>query len=567
MQQPMPKRLRTILEDSIGSPTSDRDSGNNIDFDGDNDNGKDKDSSTTNSHPTNSSSTSSHTGDNEYLIANIGIYLVSSRLSIMVCHYEDSSPISKGLLPAISAAEQTLKPSSPNPTPNTNPTHCDCASSALAMADAERVQHLISQIHKSDAISLSRSPAAAEASCTRPSAGGTLQVTSHNSSNSTSIGNGSSSASSSMTSGGVSSRHMQIYSVDTEHLLCAFPEDGYQRVYGKLPAEAIALGTSLQALWKNSRDKKIDTHAQALMGHLHAPNSDPIRLDLQVCATGLGAQTDIQGIMFRWGHLLFVCQQMRSDSTPDPGMIGQTDSGKGPVGNGGSGREVDNILSSYNFQMPPSDDPARGSSSALSATATAGMTPTTSDFVTRFDAPGLSTYAGPVHHRAASRYQGAGTQQTMHHHLGSVQETRPFSIPRAPASIAATLPIRPPAVSSLSDSAIPPRRQSSYTLPPVKSFEERRFSYPIQPINADGSSQALPPPPPMPSLPSLPHQQQQQYQHSAPCGSVNSSPLSNTLTRGSPASAVASPSGRLSELRQRVIVGATIRANGSLYTG
>ncbi|KAJ2365669.1 hypothetical protein IW150_006153, partial [Coemansia sp. RSA 2607] len=92
--------------------------------------------------------------DCEYLIANICLYLVSARLSILVCHYENSQE-SKGRSPLFSRSNNSPFPASPHSA------QCDCASSTLAMADVERTQHLISQIHKLDAINTFRGPALA----------------------------------------------------------------------------------------------------------------------------------------------------------------------------------------------------------------------------------------------------------------------------------------------------------------------------------------------------------------------------------------------------------------------
>ncbi|KAJ1903931.1 hypothetical protein LPJ81_002793, partial [Coemansia sp. IMI 209127] len=163
----MPKRLRTILEDSIGvrspsqQPLPNRSgiSGNG------NGSGSSSPTATTNggcsgdSENNNSAARSNEPEeDKEYLIANIGIHLVSAKLSIMVCHYEDSSTgrrlsTQKHSSVGNSPTNITTAPLSPS-TPA--PTQCDCASSALAMDDAKRIQYLLSHIHKLDTIDPAR---------------------------------------------------------------------------------------------------------------------------------------------------------------------------------------------------------------------------------------------------------------------------------------------------------------------------------------------------------------------------------------------------------------------------
>ncbi|KAJ2720593.1 hypothetical protein GGI07_004510 [Coemansia sp. Benny D115] len=153
---PVFKRLRTIIEDSVGPRSPDlgghaagagvgavmgtgRDDGSNNapaascahngrhgdgTADGDNDN--------------------DNNGSDCYLIASIGLYLVSPRLSVMVCHYENEPAVLRRLLPLCSGAAQ--------PPIGPDPILCNCAPSALAMADAEHVQLLLAQVHKLDVI-------------------------------------------------------------------------------------------------------------------------------------------------------------------------------------------------------------------------------------------------------------------------------------------------------------------------------------------------------------------------------------------------------------------------------
>ncbi|KAJ1663686.1 hypothetical protein GGF38_003175, partial [Coemansia sp. RSA 25] len=245
----LPKRLKTILEDSVGAlGATDR-----IHADEDNANsnsGEDADYS-----------------DNGYLIANIALYLVSTRLSIMVCHYEDSALEGINKLDAIDSYR-------------TQPT----SSAAAAMSPGGRLAH---------------------------------------------IANG----------GGLASRHAQIYSVESKALLCAFPEDGYRKIYGRSSTEATKDGVGICSLWKHCRDKKVERHATELLHSPGVPGLDPIRLELQVrSAETPGVLADVQSLLFRWGHLLFVCQQMRSDNSP---------------------LEVveDMPLSAYNLSSPPTDNP------------------------------------------------------------------------------------------------------------------------------------------------------------------------------------------------------------------
>ncbi|KAJ1648393.1 hypothetical protein LPJ64_000342 [Coemansia asiatica] len=670
MHQPMPKRLRTILEDSIGPLAAEQ-------------RGDDKTSALNNSAragikikikdtsdqtcsgssgggsseeqargcedvarccishidsvATNVADMNNGLGDggcnnSEYLIANIGLYLVSSRLSIMVCHYEDS-PKSRGLLPLCSADNLSTGPQT---------IQCDCAASALAMtmADAERTQLLLSQIHKLDTIGSFHSPAIHP-----PLLPATIRCVKNISTISSGSGKGPA-AGIAGAAGNISSRHVQIYSIESQLLLCAFPEEGYQKVYGRAAADSAAQGASLHDLWKSCTDKKAASHAQALLQSPGVPSPDPFHLELQIRASESSAHVEVQCILFRWGRLLFVCQQARSDSSPDSSVVvvpsrtgisarlaantnanansnanvsagagAGAGEGAGAGTGGGSGgtttpvAEVESALSNYNIQTPPSENPLR-----ISATAELGFRldqncslstshPHLPATLSSYPGPGASTStntststsAGSTfasvqqqqqqqqqtqqpQHRPMARFLPAVHQQSFGH-LSAVPESRPFSIPRAPASVAANLPVRPPVTLTPPDTSVPPRRQSSYTLPPVKSFEERRFSYPIQALNGDTSRPQPPPPPPPPSQP---HSQHQSLGHSSghssgpgtsssAIGGPNSASTAGISVRGSPVSmtggpgtATFSPGGRLLELRQRAMFGANLRIGGAM---
>ncbi|KAJ2305097.1 hypothetical protein IWW55_002111 [Coemansia sp. RSA 2706] len=484
LHQPMPKRLRTILEDSVGSFVPTRDGGV----------GQVADSSSS-SGP---GGLDDENDDNAYMIANIGLYLVSARLLIMVCHYEDPPP--EGRLPATvaTAAKQprpdkaeALSQAAPAPTDQ-----CSCAAGTPTMADAERVQLLMSQIHKVDAI------------------GGGGSAPNKDSNGGGGRGGGSSS---------LSSRHVQIYSASTEQLLCAFPEDAYRRIHGQSPSDAAKGGAELRGLWQHCHDKQTKAHAASLLQGPCIPNTNPIRLELQVRTGDTDALTDVQSLFFRWGHLLFVCQQMRGDNTPELGAISVDD----------------NLLASYNLSTPPSDDPARGGSAHTQK-------------------PG--SIVGPV----GDSGRGAVRNNPSPLNPAAASEARPFSLPRAPASVVANLPPRTlPTPAQNPTEPVPPRRQSSHTLPPAKTFEERRFSYPIQTLYTERR------PPPLP----IPQAHQQQYQYQQQQQQLLPPPVSQftgvtpaSATPGSGAShgspVTASPGSRLMEVRQRII--ASARSSGSL---
>ncbi|KAJ1785025.1 hypothetical protein LPJ59_006232, partial [Coemansia sp. RSA 2399] len=451
-------------------------------------------------------------------------------LSIMVCHYEDSSTgrrlsTQKHSSVGNSPTNITTAPLSPS-TPA--PTQCDCASSALAMDDAKRIQYLLSHIHKLDTIDPARGGPAECAAGYNSGAQCFISKTVYPASStntSPSIRGAPSGTNTSPSIRGapsgtnvcsITSRHAQIYSADSQTLLCAFPEESYQKVYGKSPLEAMRGGANLRSLLNHCLDKKSEYHAMRLLQCPSVPNSDPIQLELQVRSGAYEPPADVQSIFFRWGHLLFVCQQARGDSCVDSSHTSVA-----------VRTEDVNILSGYNICTPPSDSPARGGGG--------GMAPDHS----QSQHPISSGTRNPLH------------QQAYHGHLhqtGPRQsgETRVFSLPRAPASVVASLPPRPLVLLTPPDST-PPRRQSSYTLPPAKSFEERRFSYPIQILNGEKRP---------PALPISPHQQL------APIatGSISSAPIGGT-TRISPlATMVSSPgSGRISDMRMRSAASAGAR--------
>ncbi|KAJ1953358.1 hypothetical protein GGI12_006029, partial [Dipsacomyces acuminosporus] len=216
-QQPSRKRLKTILEDSTGTTlTPDDGLSDMLGLDNDSD---------------------------EYLIANIALYLVSNKLSIMVCHYEDTFSPS---LPDTQQQQQqedsigTLASGS-SLTPSLSPTvQCDCMSNASTLADAERVQNLLSQIHKLDIIDTPRA-----FSTQIPDRGDVLG----------SAGNS------------LASRHSQIYSIDSERLLCAFPEEGYTKIFGQSPLEATRKGANLRSLWKAGSEGRIEGNVLGLLQH------------------------------------------------------------------------------------------------------------------------------------------------------------------------------------------------------------------------------------------------------------------------------------------------------------
>ncbi|KAJ2762146.1 hypothetical protein IWQ57_005864, partial [Coemansia nantahalensis] len=310
-QQPMPKRLRTILEDSVGTftPTSE-DAPANVDA-------------------------SVLDPSDEYLVASIGLYLVSARLLVMVCHYEDLPP---------GAAFPECLPPRPGPLPASSPlllnaAQCDCASGALPTADAERMQQLLLQIHKLDAV---------------PTPRGFTGLGRRASTQQRADGDGGGGGSGGSGGGGhstnnLASRHVQIYAVGSEKLLCAFPEDGYQRVHGRPAAVAVASGTGLRSLWEHTGDKTAHPHAMSLLQGPLVPGTGPIRLELRLRPDSRGVSVGTQIILFRWGSLVFVCQQARGDSsTPE----------HSPAGAAGG---EDSALQSYNIATPPRDESARGS--------------------------------------------------------------------------------------------------------------------------------------------------------------------------------------------------------------
>ncbi|KAJ2380898.1 hypothetical protein GGI05_006154, partial [Coemansia sp. RSA 2603] len=374
-------------------------------------------------------------------------------------------------------------------------------------------------------------------------------------------------------------------------MLCAFPEEGYQRVHGRSPTEATTREPiSLHSLWKSCSDKKTELHARALLENTYVPSSDPIHIGLQIQSVDSGApHTDVQSVLFRWGNLLFVCQQIRNDNSTDIALAPMHNKSVGSVGNIGGmaidpspSVEMDNVLLSYNLQTPVSGDSTHSNVCNTASSEPAfrldsqqqqqqpSHPPPPSLHPHSHSQPCIPTYSGPSQHaRSAGRHH-----QPTYIQLGSVPEARPFSIPRAPASVVANLSARPSVTLTPPDTAVPPRRQSSYTLPPVKSFEERRFSYPIQALNGEGVSNTtsnnngrLLLPSPHPSLPpSTPATAAAAaLQPSNPQGQF-ASPAAIGVSRGSPASGiVASPGSRLSELRQRTIFSSNVRLNGSLH--
>ncbi|KAJ2874566.1 hypothetical protein GGH93_002310 [Coemansia aciculifera] len=491
----LPKRLKTILEDSVGALGADR-----IHTDEDN--------------ATPSSNEDADFSDNGYLIANIALYLVSTHLSIMVCHYED--PSLEGLSPL--SPPLPPPPTSPPPQqlqPELTVSPCACAATTPTAVDFAHVRLALSHVQKLHTIDSYRTQPAM-------SPGGRP----------THIVNG----------GGLATRHAQIYSVESKALLCAFPEEGYRKIYGRSPVDAAKEGIGICSLWKHCRDKKVERYTTELLHCPGVPASDPIRLEIQVrSAETPDVLADVQSLLFRWGHLLFVCQQMRSDSSP---------------------REVieDTTLSGYNMSTPPTDNPmTRGR----------GLPP---ELAVRYD-PSSPFYIG-AGSRAAMRQGTTYAQQQ----LGSPAaagatnspDARPFSQARAPVAVAANLPIRPAAIVLAPPESVPPRRQSSYTLPPVKSFEERRFSHPIQGLVGDHR-----PPPPLPPLPPLPShlsppssgsstasssllQQYHSQQAMAVCGPATPISASSSYPMGAPRSSplgmISSPGSRLLDMRQRVVV-------------
>ncbi|KAJ2229336.1 hypothetical protein EV180_001547 [Coemansia sp. RSA 518] len=529
LQQPMPKRLRTILEDSVGTfaPAYNSEAGQSADSAYNSGNG---------SSINEGSSSNGRPSDNEeYLIANIGLFLVSSQLFVMVCHYEDSP--SEGLL-------TTQEPQQPMPDKARSVSQppvarCDCAASTPIIADSERVRLLMSQVHKADVIGAAQrfTGASARGSMVHGAGGGNMANKGGNSSG----GGGGGSSS-------LSSRHVQLYSVNNEQLLCAFPENAYQRIHSRSPTDAISGGAELCGLWEHCRDKRAKNHAKSLLQGPNSPNANPIQLELQVRSGSTNALADVQSIFFRWGHLLFVCQQMRGDHTPELGTVG------------GIGVD-DSILANYNLSTPASDDLSRSSTAPDATTRMAHIQQHNAGVV------GSNTNISNINNSSGNR---SAVRNSSPLNPGTISETRPFSLPRAPASVVANLPLRPTPIQIPEQAEIaPPRRQSSYTLPPVKSFEERRFSYPTQMLYTEHR----PPPLPIPQnqqhvLMPPPHQHQQQMQM------FGVSPISTTpgpgVSRGSPASAtpasanlvLSNPGGRLIEVRQRMAVSA--RSSGTL---
>ncbi|KAJ2848529.1 hypothetical protein IWW36_003246 [Coemansia brasiliensis] len=527
VHQPMPKRLRTILEDSVGSFVPGCDSRFGQQPGGPNN----SNSKSTNGGGSGNSNSSDNSGSSEYLIANIGLYLVSERLLVMVCHYEDLPFKERLLVPELHRFSLDKAGKQTQPQTQSPAAQCDCTISTPTADDSKRIQLLMSQIYRLDSTSCIGHQQMLIGAATRTSAlhgAGGGDVANKD-------GNGGGGRGG--RHGSLTSRHMQIYSVNTEQLLCVIPEDAYRRIHGKTLAEATKGGAGLRGLWQHCNNTKSEAHAMSLLQGPSIPNADPIRVDLQVRSGSSETLADVQCLLFRWGHLLFVCQQMRGGYTPEMGTIGALGE--------------DSILSTYNLSAPSSNDPLRSGKVQDAAAQPAQLEQCNS--------------TGAANHDNSTRVPLRSSVSQNH---GS-SDPRPFSLPRAPASIAANLPVRtlPPAPAPVSAEAVPPRRQSSYTLPPAKSFEERRFSYPIQTLYTERR------PPPLP----IPHGQQSQQQHPHPIhppaaaaappssmqytgvSSANATPGSG-ISRGSPATA--SPSGRLIDTRQRMALSA--RSSGSL---
>ncbi|KAJ2083502.1 hypothetical protein H4R24_000775 [Coemansia sp. RSA 988] len=512
MHQPMPKRLRTILEDADShlAPAWQLPGKGNITCD-------DRESRTSSSSIADGRSGEINSGS-EYLIANVALYLVSARLSVMVCHYEDPQPgVHASELSAVNSNSEYLPVA-----------RCDCCSSAPMGADSERLLRILAQAQRLDAIAPPRTFAGMAAQALQGLSAGGGSGGNSNAVNRDNNGSGGGRGSN------ISSRHVQVYSIDTERLLCSFPEDVYRRLYGRTPAEASKAGAQLCGLWEHCHSKKADI--VALLQGPCTPGANPIRLELNVRPNSPGGPADVQCLFFRWGHLLFVSQQAYSDSTPDSGAIGTV------------GIE-DNILASYNLTTPPRDDFARG---ALSPDGTSHPVPGLVSGNSRCrGAAGKSLAPLGVKNRPPVLNSSPLNPAT-------VTETRPFSHPRAPASVVACLPPRTVPVSEPPE-AVPPRRQSSYTLPPAKTFEERRFSYPIQALY----SEHRPPPLPIPPQQHQHQQQQQQVPTAASMSPAGMTPGSGSVMRGG--SATSSPGGRLAEMRQRSTAsGGIARMGGSL---
>ncbi|KAJ2817726.1 hypothetical protein FBU31_006125, partial [Coemansia sp. 'formosensis'] len=358
----LPKRLKTILEDSVGAlGGADR-----IHTDEDN------------TSP--SSNEDADCSDNGYLIANIALYLVSTHISIMVCHYEESTL--EGLLPLsppLPPPPPTSPPPPPQPQPELTVDPCACAATTATTVDFARVRLALSHVQKLHAIDSYRTPPAM-------SPGVRL----------THFANG----------GGLATRHAQIYSVETKALLCAFPEDGYRRIYGRSPIDAAKDGVEICSLWKHCRDKKVERHTTDLLCRPSVPASDPIRLEIQVrSAETPDVLADVQSLLFRWGHLLFVCQQMQSDCSPREAV-------------------ADMPLSGYNMSTPHTDNTMARSG---------GLPP---ELAVRYD-PSSPFYIG-AGSRAAMRQGATYAQQPLGFPAAAgannSPDTRPFSQARAPVT-------------------------------------------------------------------------------------------------------------------------------------
>lgn len=467
--RPLPKRLKTILEDSAATASA---------------------YTSENAGSTQPSyvSGTNDTEESEYLVANISLYLVSKNLSIMICHYE---PLRYCPQPTRSSSGQ-----------------CDCAShpssnipveaTTAAAADASRVQLLLSQI--------SMPPE-------RP-----LQLADPSSSNS------------------LSTRHVQIYSVNTGSLVCAFPEEGYQRIYGCKSADTTrdAAAANIRNLWKHTRDKKTEQHALNLLKAQSVPNSDPIRLVFQTKCKQQQELVDVHSLLFRWGPLLFVCQQKSSGNSPDTTAIHNALANNWYNSSGVVVKDA-NPLVGYNLAFTPpctADDKA----STTNAPATTG-----SNTIVYYPYRSSNSVGYGSHIQSSTGSDCNSNRRQVQPVFGDGNAIRSPAHPYAPVFLAASHPdsathhhrlhisaMTPP---DSSNAVVAPHRQSSCTtLSLTKASGERRFSYPTQQL-------ALHPHPA--TLPTLANSQQQL------AASVNASGKTGMTSE--------SPSSRLATMRQRLM--------------
>ncbi|KAJ1918211.1 hypothetical protein H4219_002768 [Mycoemilia scoparia] len=290
----------------------------------------------------------------------------------------------------------------------------------------------------------------------------------------------------------LNTRHVQIYSMATERLLCAFPDRAFQCIYLSHAAYAINTRGTLKSI-AGKRGLHIREKDLAQLLPQHRGNNIMPRIKVFTHVDSRETfDLDIETLLFRWGDLLFITQQARQGRSggKGPQTKYQANSVSGehlPPHSSSSTKVLEPPPRSLHVSTEPSTIPvtALNASSGITRKPPDNFANQPSETIARsttsvdqsLPQPSIQYGADTINSQLPQKDECSvpNSKPTSHFPDGSPRSTPSLQHPSNTTQVPLHPLIRP-----FQGPENLPRRQSSYTASAPRFSEDRRFSCPVR---------------------------------------------------------------------------------------